>query len=243
MIDTKSTPLTKGLLRAFLVSIVATAVVGAACLAVEPGSGWFPVFQFRVFATTVTIAAASVCGLLCSACLTIGRKVLPTTGLILVAVTFVLALIGIWIEPRADWFYKTIGITTAFGVGCSHLSMLLLMKLRGRARSAHIVAYYAILGLCTLISIAVVGEIGDTGYWRGMGVVSVVVAAVTLMIPVLSYLGRSSDSEGGSIAAISPFDTLEDRIARCERELQALYDERDRLQPENGEPDDEAARG
>lgn len=74
-------------LRIFIVSILATAAIGASAMLMPTGGGWFPALQIKILLTTSLIAATSVCGLTCGGCLKLGRRVLPTIGIALVGVS------------------------------------------------------------------------------------------------------------------------------------------------------------
>src|SRR5262245_37463216 len=129
--------LTKLSLRLFIVSIVATALVGIFAISV-PTDNWD--FELKIVLTTLTIAGASVCGLACGACLSRGHVVLPSCGLFLAVLGGVLSLFGIW---AVDWFrgnsnwefwegyWKLTFAISCFAVACAHLSMLFMANLAG----------------------------------------------------------------------------------------------------------------
>src|SRR3989304_3464291 len=162
-------------LRLFIVSIVATALVGMYVIAI-PSDDWE--YEIKVLLTTATIAGASICGLSCGGCLSRGHRVLPTAGLALTGLSAVLALIGIWVQPwsgPANWefwevYWKITASLICYAIACAHLSMLFLANLAGMYRWAYLVAYYLILGLATVMAAGILFEFFDEeGYWRLTG--------------------------------------------------------------------------
>jgi hypothetical protein len=215
--------LTKWFLRIFIVSIIVTALIGAAAIA-APGSGWME--EAKVLLTTVTIAAASVCGLACGGCLQRGHKVLPIAGLILTGISAVMILIGLWPEIEWEAYWKITACLSFFAVACAHLSMLLMANLAGSYRWAYLAAYQLILGLAALLAVGVVTDIlfEKEDYVRLTGVVSVLVAAITLLIPVFHYLSR--DVVAAMRAETDPLFVVEEEIARVKKQLIELENKR-----------------
>ena len=188
--------LTKIFLRLFVASIVVTALVGIYVIAI-PNDDWE--FELKVLLTTATIAGASICGLACGGCLSRGHRVLPTAGLILTGLSAGLALFGIWFQswgPSVNWdfweyYWKITAVLMCYAIACAHLSMLFMASLAGKYRWAYLVGYYLILGLATVIAAGILFELFDTErYWRLMGALSILVAAITLMIPVFHRFSR-----------------------------------------------------
>jgi hypothetical protein len=217
---------TRVCLRLFIASIAASALVGAIAIAIPADNWWF---LGDVLATTLIIAAASVCGLACGGCMLLGRKFLPTVGLICVLVASSLGLYEVWLGIHAgQWLWNFFGVVTAYGVACSHLSMLLMVKLHRSYRWAHIVAYQVILGLATLFSAGLVFDFIDyDATWRLIGVLSIASAAITLIIPVLWRLSRDLDDH--EVASTDSILKIDEQIARCKKELMDLQAKRLRI--------------
>jgi hypothetical protein len=215
--------LTKWFLRIFIVSIIATALIGAAAIA-SPGSGWLE--EAKVLLTTATIAAASVCGLACGGCLQRGHRVLPVAGLILTGISAALILIGLWPEIGAELYWKLTACLAFFAVACAHLSMLFMANLAGSYRWAYLVAYQLILGVAALLAAGVLTDIlfENENYIRFIGVVSVLVGAITLLIPVFHYLSR--DVVAARNAEADPLFVVEEEIARVKKQLIELENKR-----------------
>jgi len=133
-----------------------------------------------------------------------------------------------WSEIVEEWLGKPTLVAAAYGVACSHLSMLLLARLHRSYRWAHLVAYQVILGLATLIAAGILFDFFDNeGYWRLTGVISIASAAITLIIPVLWRLSRDLDDH--EVASTDSILKIDEEIARCKKELMDLQAKRLRL--------------
>jgi hypothetical protein len=214
---------TKLFLRVFVVSIAATAVIGIIAIAKPGDIGWFEV---KVLLTTGTIAAASICGLSCAGCLTRGRTILPIAGLALTVIAACLLMLGIWTELESEIYWKLTASLSFFAVACAHLSMLFLANLAGVYRWAYLLAYQLILGLAALLAAGVFSEVlfDKESYVRFTGVVSVLVAAITLLIPVFHYMSR--DQFAAAQAEADPLFVVEEEIARVKKRLIELENTR-----------------
>jgi hypothetical protein len=222
--------LVKLLLRLFIASIVATTAVGLYVVAM-PSDDWE--YEIRILLTTATIAGASVCGLACGGCMMRGRRVLPTIGLVLSVAAAVLALVGIWMAPwngPANWdfwevYWKFTTVLIFYAIACAHLSMLLMARLDGTYGWAYLVAYYLILGLATVLSFGVALEFfEEEGYWRLTGALSILVAAITLLVPVFHWLSRKSTAV--EEAEVDELFAVEEELARVKKRLMELENKR-----------------
>jgi hypothetical protein len=214
--------LTKLFLRVFIASIVVAAVMGIIAIGV-PSQNWE--LELRIFLTTATIAGASVCGLACGGCLTRGHRILPTAGLMLTGLSACLLLVGIWAEVNSEAYWKATASLSFFAVACAQLSMLFMANLAGGYRWAYLVAYQLILGLATLLTAGIVFEFfNEEAYWRFTGVISILVAAITLMIPVFHRFSR--DEVAAQQAEADPLFAVDEEVASLKKRLVALESKR-----------------
>jgi hypothetical protein len=222
--------LVKLLLRLFIASIVATTAVGLYVIAI-PSDDWE--YEIRILLTTATIAGASVCGLACGGCMMRGHRVLPTIGLVLSVVSAGLALVGIWALPwdgASNWefweiYWKITAVAIFYAIACAHLSMLLMARLEGMYRWSYLVAYYLILGLATVLSFGVALEFfEEEGYWRLTGALSILVAAITLLVPVFHWLSRKTLA--AHEAEVDQLFAVEEELARVKKRLMELESKR-----------------
>jgi hypothetical protein len=104
--------------------------------------------------------------------------------------------------------------------------MLFMANLAGAYRWAYLVAYQLILGLAALLTAGIVFELFDRNeaYWRFTGVISILVAAITLMIPVFHRMSR--DEIAAQKAAIDPLFAVDEEIANLKKRLMVLEDKR-----------------
>jgi hypothetical protein len=214
--------LTKLFLRLFILSIIVTAVIGIVTISIPDSQGWY---GLNILLTTLTIAGASVCGLACGGCLSRGHAILPLSGLFLTCVTAVLFLFGIWTESGSEIFWKTSLVLLFYAVACAHLSMLYMANLAGGYRWSYLIAYQLILGLATVLAAGLLfGFFEAEAYWRLTGVISILVAAITLMIPVFHFLSR--DKIATLKAEADPLFVVEEKIARLKKQLIELENKR-----------------
>lgn len=216
--------LTKILLWLFIVSIVATALMGIVAIS-GVTQEWV---ERKVLLTTLVIAAACVCGLVCGGCVTRGHRILPVAGLALTSVAAAMLLAGIWTEFRSESYWKATAAASFFGVACAHLSMLLMASLARGYRWAYLIAYLLILGLAALMSVGFALELfekqGYENYWRLCGVVAILAAAITLVIPAFHRFSR--EEVAARKAAADPLFAVDEEIARLKKQLLELESER-----------------
>lgn len=216
--------LTKIFLRVFIVSIAATALIGIAAIGI-PTKNWE--YEFKILMTTCVVAGASICGLACGGCMSRGHRVLPTAGLVLTGISAVLLLVGMWAEVNSELFWKVTASVVFFAVACAHLSMLFMANLAGVYRWAYVFAYQLIFGLATLMAAGVAFEFfdrGGDGYWRLTGVVAILVAAITLLVPVFHRMSR--DEVAAMQAEADPLLVVESEIAVTKKRLMELENKR-----------------
>jgi hypothetical protein len=218
--------LTKICLRVFIASIAIAAAMGIIAIGI-PSKNWE--LEVKIFLTTAIIAGASVCGLACGGCLTRGHRILPTAGLVLTCLSACLLLVGMWAEVNSEAYWKTTASVSFFAVACAHLSMLFMANLAGGYRWAYLVAYQLILGLAALLTAGIVLELfnDNEAYWRFTGVISILVAAVTLMIPVFHRLSREEIAAEQAVS--DPLFAVEQEIASTKKRLIELENQRSLL--------------
>ena len=244
----------RGYRRIAIVALVAslsiTAVVGIVTLL----SGDFGEVQGRVLGTTLLIAGASILAL-CHLSV-VGRpvRVVGFVGLGASAVALVIGLLLIWTpwyDNGGGWpadLWRWFGITSIVAASLAHANLLL--QLSGRRRRAVRIALAITLAAIAVVAVMLVLPLisdwaipgGDGGeYWRWFGVIAIVDALGTIVLPVVALLVREQPAastetpatgttdavggpafEGGPPAASAPdgpdgldgLDGLEQRIAR-----------------------------
>lgn len=213
---TEQSSLKKPLLYALVVSVVLGALLGIV-LILRNTWGWFEV---RIILTTGVVAAASLCGLACDLSKTpFGANLLPKSGLVLTAIAAIMLLLGIWSDIDSEAYWKSVISASIFTVATVHVCLLSIAKLIGRFQWVYFIGCQIIYGLATLLTILVVAEVDSDGMWRFVAALAIVVAAITLVIPILHRLGKM---EAKRDELLMPVD--ERNVASIDNEIARLRD-------------------
>ena len=207
-------------LYALIASVGLSAVIGIAVLIF----GNFGDFEVKVLLTTLTITITSILGLACGAYLETSRgRIIPIAGIIAASVSCVLWIYLVW-NPTGNeaFFAKLLLSLTLFAAMCAHISLLSLADLDRRflwSRYAFLAADWA-LTTYLLFLIWNGGWIEHESTSRIIGVLSIVIAALTLVTPIFHKLSvaESVDDIGAEI------ENLKKRIAELEAKREAIND-------------------
>jgi hypothetical protein len=203
-------------LRLMIASIALSAALGILGI-LTARYGWF---DLRILLTTVTIGVASISGLACGASLESGRQILlPRIGIGLTALAAALMIIGMWMDVSEDAFWKIAVTASIFAVSVAHISLLSMAGLAPRFQWTWPVANVIVFGLASLLSIMFIRESGSDDLWQIVGVLAILDAAVSVVIPVLHRLSaHDAVSRGVDVAAIDrEIATLRERILELEQ--------------------------
>ena len=194
-------------------------------------SGEFGELQGRILGTTTTVVGTSILGLACGAYLEKARAkhspalFIPIAGIALSIFSAAIILLIIWegIDLDGEVLWKTLAISLMFAFSFAQLSLLSLARLAARFRWATIAAYVSILTLATTVSAIVLFSTGEENYFilRLLGVLAVIDAALTVMIPIFHRLSRTEfvDFEITSTDKIdAEIANLKEQIARLEKQ-------------------------
>lgn len=156
-------------------------------------SGEFGELQGRVLLTTLTITGASVCGLACGAYWETGRnRWLPGMGILLTLIGAGVVIFGIWYKTSAIGFWKVAASICLVAIATAHVSLLSLARLNGRYRWVMAAAYGLAYLLACLLIVAMFAESNNSDWFpRLIGVVSILLAAVSLIVPIFHRLSRT----------------------------------------------------
>lgn len=185
--------------------------------------GNFGSIEVRVLFTTLTVTVTSIFGLACGAYLETNRgKVLPLAGIALSVVSALMCFLIIWdVLDDSETFVKSFLTTTLLAAACSHLSLLSLARLDRRFSWTRITAVVCIALLCTILLYILWFEPqGESDLiYRILGVLGILVAAVTVVTPILHKLSSAG----------SNLDKIEAEIADLERRISTLRDRKDEI--------------
>jgi hypothetical protein len=193
--------------RIALYMLAGTVVLGTILAAVGIIAGVWDWFQVRIIFTSYTISGASICALACAAVWERAKgRLLPGLGLVLSIVGAALMMPLIWAEIDSDTYARATITTILFAAATAHVCLLSLARLKERFAWALAVAYVSIYGLAALLALIVWIGPGGSGVFQLLGVVAVVVAGVSVLIPIFHGLSRSEPNPtvGAPIAALCP---------------------------------------
>lgn len=174
--------------------ILASIAIGAgvaivALIGVEVGdAGW------KIIGTAFSITGAALVALPSVAAWERKKLAwLPIVGVTTAIAGFALLVAGIWIQPDSEvlWKFPVTLIITA--VAISGASLLEFARLGPRQHWVLTATRVMIGVVAFMLLLALWAEIGGSGYWRGFGVASVLLAASLASVPVLHRSSRGAE--------------------------------------------------
>ena len=201
-------------------SVALSAVLGIGVLLF----GDFGDFETRVLITALIVTAVSIMGLACGACVEAGKgRVVPLAGIVFAVLSGILWMVMLWarVEPRKDVFVHSLMSATVMALGCALISLLSLATLDRRFYWSRVAAHVAVWSLTALLLVIFWADIDPSQNMlaRTMGVLSIVIAALTVVTPVFHKLS----SPGNDAAKIdAEIDRLRARIADLEKRKASL---------------------
>jgi hypothetical protein len=193
-------------------------------------SGEFGEFQAKILGTTLTVVGTSLLGLACGAFLESPRsaekplKTIPIAGIILAFVAAVNVLIMIWWQTDDVW--KIAAVSAIFAFSLAQLSLLSLANLSARFEWVTMAAYLVILSLAAINSILIIVEPHSESNFvmRLIGVLAVIDASITVVIPILHRLSRADFA-----TTRTKIEDIDAEIARLTNDLDALKQLREKV--------------
>ena len=185
--------------------------------------GSFGNFSVRVMMTTLTVTVTSILGLACGAFLETGRgRLMPLAGIALSIGAALMTFLIIWdVTDDSEAYIKATGTVTLLALCCSHLSLLSLARLDKRFEWSRIAAFIFVWLLAAILLYLMWFEPeGDSDLvFRVIGILSILIAAVTVITPVFHRLS-ASDDEAAEIDA--EIEKLRAKIEELEARKAAL---------------------
>src|SRR5436190_57996 len=174
--------------RIFLYLLIGSVAISAVVAIGVLLFGDFGNFEVRVMMTTLTVTVTSILGLACGAYLESRRgRTMPVAGIALSIAAALMTFLIIWnFYDRSETFIKANGAVTLLALCCSHLSLLSLARLDKRFAWSQMLAFVAVWLLATILLYLIWFEpAGESDLiFRMIGILSIVIAAVTVMTPV-----------------------------------------------------------
>jgi len=178
----------------FIASVLLSAIIGIGVMLF----GDFGEFETKIMMTTLTVTVTSVLGLACGACLEAGKgRIIPIAGIVFAVISGALWLIMLWsaFDTKAHNFPHFVMSATLLAFACSHVSLLSLATLDRRFTWSLIAVHVFVWSLTGLTLWVIWAHIdpSETMLARIMGVLSIVVAALTVVTPVFHRLSAGDD--------------------------------------------------
>jgi hypothetical protein len=195
-----------------IASIALSALIGIVVILL----GNFGEFETRVLLTTLTITVISILGLACGACYEAGRaRIIPLSGIGLALISAACWMVMIWADRTDnDYFVRLVMSVTLLSFACSHISLLMLARLDPRFIWSRWAAHGAVWSLSALILACIWFKVdpSEPVITRTMGVLSIIIGALTVVTPVFHKL-----SSGDSLIEIDlEIAQLRERIGQLE---------------------------
>lgn len=212
--------LKKIFLYVLIASVIFSAVVGIGVILF----GNFGKFEIRVLMTTLTVTVTSILGLACGAYIETGRgRYLPVAGIVLSIVSAIMLFFVIWdVLDDSEIFIKSVVTTSLLAASCSHLSLLSIARLDKRFAWSRIVAFICVGLLAAILLYILWFEPDPSGdiISRVIGVLSILIAAVTVITPIFHKLSNS----------VRTVEQIRTEIEELHTRIYSLDQERIRLQ-------------
>lgn len=178
-------------LTVFFASVVINAVLGIVALI----AGDFGEVQGKILMTSLSVSAASVLSLAMFPARERGLLgPVPTIGVGLSILGFGLLIILAWTEFSEDNLGRSAGSILTFAVSAGFASLISLAVVHLKYINVVKAAYLLVAVLSVMVAIAIWSEPEGDLVPRVMGVVSILLAAATVSIPVLHRLNRADES-------------------------------------------------
>lgn len=169
-------------------SIVVNAALGIWALV----SGDFGDLEQNVLYTSLCVTGAGVLGLACAPAIDRRRLwPLPWLGVLLGIAGFALLIVAIWLDSPPDWLGQLGGTLLIAAAALAWGSLVSMAHLAPRFRWVTPVAVVLVMVLAAMF-VPLIWELGGDNEWYGrmLGVVAVLTAAFTLLVPILHRASR-----------------------------------------------------
>ena len=199
-------PAATGLLlrQAFLWLFLGFLALTALVAMVTVLSGTFGQTEGRILGSSATVSAASVCAMACAAFRERDRgRRLGSLGIGLAIAAAAALLVQIWRQGENETQVKVTLLLVTYAAGMAHAELLWMPRLLPAHRWVQKAAVAAIATLDALLTYLILGGGGDDAVARLAIAVSIVVALLTLVVPILWKIGGASRAVPGDPARLS----------------------------------------
>lgn len=208
--------------RLFLYTLIGSVVVSAVIGIFVILLGNFGRVEVQVLMSTMTVTVTSILGLACGAYYETGRgDTLPKAGMILTVIAAAMTFLIIWdVLDDTQTFTRLATTMMMLAFATSHLCLLLIARLDDRFGWARAAAYLTIGALTAVLGYLIWFDADNSeAIIRIVGVLSILVASVTVVTPVLHKLSE----KGPDIESLdAEIDALRQRIIELEAKRDAI---------------------
>jgi hypothetical protein len=183
-----------------LVAVGVSALLGVYALV----GGAFGDTEGKVLGTALLVTAAAVVALAAAVALESGRLGrLPYLGVASAISGFGMLVVGVWAELDADQYLRPAVTLVVVSLACGYMGLIGLARLPGRQQWT-VAAAYVLAGLAAAMIIAALWiEPPSEAYWRGGGVVFILLAAATVTVPILHRMADIPVPGAGPASAVA----------------------------------------
>jgi hypothetical protein len=211
--------------RIFLITLIASVVTSSLIGIGVLLFGNFGLIEVRVLMTTMVITIVSVLGLACGAYIEIrGGRELPYAGILFSVIAGLMSFFIIWnILDEDEVFIKIFLNVTLLATACSHMSLLALARLDRRFSWTRISAVICVALLCAILLFILWFEpTGESDLiYRILGVLGILLAAITVVTPVLHKLSSDKSDVEKIDAEIRMLQKRIDELKNMRAKLEA----------------------
>jgi len=177
-------------LQILIGSVIVSALLGIWALLV----GEMGELQVKVLLTSLCISGASILSMACAAAWDKGRwPLLPRVGMGLAIGGFAYLIVLIWAEAEGEAVWKTAATLLILATGAAHASLVGLARLKTRHEWLVPAAWICGTLLAGLLIGAMWGEWEDDNVFRWIGVLSILLCAFTILVPVFQRIGKGDE--------------------------------------------------
>lgn len=177
-------------LRILIGSVVASALLGIWALL----SGDFGELERKVLLTSLCVSGASILAMACAAAWDKGPwPLIPRAGMGLAIGGFAVLIVLIWSETEAEEAWKSAASLLILATAAAHASLLGLARLKPRHAWLLPAAWLSATLLAALLIGSIWGEWDDDDVGRWIGVLSILLCAFTILVPMFQRVGRTDE--------------------------------------------------
>lgn len=162
--------------------------------------GNFGEFETKILLTTLAVTVTSILGLANGAYFETGRgRILPILGIFFSVVSAILWISLVWYGTAHNNFFARLLLSiNLFAAACSHVSLLSIARLDQKFMWSHFAVHASVWSLTAILLYSIWRAFENITDFqtRIIGVLSIVIAALTIVTPILHRLsGQKTESE------------------------------------------------